>query len=95
MKGYVVCVWEKINNEEKLEEYAVKAKIAADKYSGIFIIRGGKNRTNEGINSPRTTVVEFSDYNTAIKFYDSPEYQEAIDVIKGHAVRHHQIVEGT
>ena len=82
------------NSEEKLNEYALKAKIAADKYSGIFIIRGGKNRTNEGINSPRTTVVEFPDYNTAIKFYDSPEYQEALDVIKGHAVRHHQIVEG-
>ena len=69
MKGYVVCVWEKINNEEKLNEYAVKAKIAADKYSGTFIIRGGKNRTNEGINSPRTTVVEFLDYETAIEFY--------------------------
>ena len=66
MKGYVVCVWEKINSEEKLKEYALKAKIAADIYSGIFIIRGGKNRANEGINSPRTTVVEFPDYNTAI-----------------------------
>ena len=95
MIGYIVCVWEKINSEEKLKEYVLKAKIAAYKYSGIFIIRGGKNRTNEGINSPRTTVVEFRDYNTAIKFYDSPEYQEALDVIKGHAVRHHQIVEGT
>ena len=61
MKGYVVCGWEKINSEEKLKEYALKAKIAADKYSGSFIIRGGKNRTNEGINSPRTTVVEFQD----------------------------------
>ena len=95
MKGYWVCTYEKINNEEKLIEYALKAKIAADKYSGIFIIRGGKNRINEGIESPRTTVVEFANYNTAIEFYDSPEYQEALDVIKGHAVRHHQIIEGT
>ena len=88
MKGYIVCVWEKINSEEKLKEYALKAKIAADKYSGIFIIRGGKNRTNEGINSPRTTVVEFPDYNTAIKFYDSPEYREALDVIKAVSYTH-------
>ena len=95
MKGYVVCMWEKINSEEKLKEYALKATSAAEKYSGKFLIRGGKNRTNEGINSPRTTVVEFRDYNTAIEFYDSQEYQEALDVIKGHAVRHHQIVEGT
>ena len=95
MKGYIVCVWEKINSEEKLKEYALKARIAADKYSGIVIIRGGKNRTNEGIDSPRTTVLEFPNYHTAIEFYDSPEYQEALDVIRGHAVRHHQIVEGS
>ena len=94
MKGYIVCVWEKINSEEKLKKYAQKAKIAADKYSGVFIIRGGKNRTNEGINSPRTTVVEFPDYNTAIECYDSPEYQEAHDILSGHIIRHHQIVEG-
>ena len=95
MKGYWVCIYEKIHNEEKLKDYALKAKPAVEKFSGKFLIRGGKNRTNEGINSPRTTVVEFPDYNTAIEFYDSPEYQEALDVIKGHAVRHHQIVEGT
>tara|TARA_B100000575_G_C22974772_1_gene562634 strand:+ start:89 stop:376 length:288 start_codon:yes stop_codon:yes gene_type:complete len=94
MKGYVVCMWEKINNNEKLKEYALKASSAAEKYSGKFLIRGGKSRTNEGIESPRTTVLEFPNYATAIEFYDSPEYQEAIDIIKEHAVRHHQIVEG-
>ena len=66
MKGYWVCVYEKINNLEKLKEYAIKAKPAVEKFSGKFLIRGGKNRTNEGIDSPRTVVVEFSDYNTAL-----------------------------
>ena len=68
MKGYWVCVYEKINNVEKLKEYAIKAKPAVEKFSGKFLIRGGKNRTNEGIDSPRTVVVEFSDYNTALKW---------------------------
>ena len=94
MKGYWVCVYEKINNVEKLKEYAVKAKPAVEKFSGKFLIRGGKNRTNEGINSPRTVVVEFPDYNTALKCYDSKEYQEAHDILKDYALRHHQIVEG-
>ena len=94
MKGYVVCVYKNITNEEKLKEYAVKAKIAVEKYKGKFLIRGGKNRTNEGIDSPRTTVLEFPNYKTAIEFYDSSEYQEALNVIRDHAVRHHQIVEG-
>ena len=94
MKGYWVCIYEKINNKEKLKEYAVKAKPAVEKFSGKFLIRGGKNRTNEGINSPRTVVVEFPDYNTALKCYDSKEYQEAHDILEGHVVRNHQLVEG-
>ena len=95
MKAYWVCVYEKIDNAEKLKEYAVKAKPAVEKFSGKFLVRGGKNRTNDGIESPRTIVVEFPDYNTAIEGYDSAKYQEAHDILKGHVVRHHQIVEGS
>ncbi len=94
MKAYWVCIYEKINNKEKLKEYAIKAKPAIEKYFGKFVVRGGKNKTNEGINSPRTVVVEFPDYNTALKCFESEEYQEAHNILKGHVVRHHQIVEG-
>ena len=95
MKAYWVCIYEKIDNAEKLKEYAIKARPAVEKYSGKFLVRGGKNRTNDGIESPRTIVVEFPDYNTAIECYDSAKYQEAHDILKGHVVRHHQIVEGS
>ena len=95
MKAYWVCVYEKIDNAEKLKEYAIKAKPAVEKFSGKFLVRGGKNRTNDGIESPRTVVVEFPNYNTAIECYDSAKYQEAHDILKGHVVRHHQIVEGS
>ena len=95
MKAYWVCIYEKIDNVEKLKEYAVKARPAVEKFSGKFLVRGGKNRTNDGIESPRTIVVEFPDYNTAIECYDSAKYQEAHDILKGHVVRHHQIVEGS
>ena len=47
MKGYVVCVYKSISSEEKLKEYAVKAKAAVEKYEGRFVIRGGKTTTNE------------------------------------------------
>ena len=95
MKGYWVCIYEKIDNNEKLKEYASKAKPAVENFSGKFLVRGGKNRTNEGINSPRTIVVEFPDYNTAVKCYDSAEYKEAHDILNSHVKRHHQIVEGS
>ena len=95
MKGYWVCVYEKIDNSEKLKEYASKAKPAVEKFSGKFLVIGGKNRTTDGINSPRTVVVEFPNYNAAINCYESKEYQEAHDILTGHVVRHHQIVEGS
>ncbi len=94
MKGYVVCVYKSITNEDKLKEYAVKARAAVEKYKGNFLIRGGKTTTNEGEVSPRTVVIEFPSYEEANSFYNSKEYQEAHDILKGHAVRHHQTVEG-
>jgi len=94
MKGYWICIYEKIDNPEKLKQYAIKAKPAVEKFSGKFLVRGGKNRTNEGIKSPRIVVVEFDDYNSAVKCYDSSEYQEAHNILNGHVIRHHQIVEG-
>ena len=94
MKGYVVCVYKSISNEEKLKEYAVKAKAAVEKYKGKFLIRGGKSINNEGEKSPRTVVIEFPSYNEANSFYNSKEYQEAHSVLIGYAVRQHQTVEG-
>ena len=94
MKGYWVCIYEKIDSDKKLKEYAIKAMPALEKYSGKILARGGKSRTNEGIKSPRTVVIEFPNYEAAIKCYDSEEYQKAHDILNGFAIRHHQIVEG-
>ena len=94
MKGYVVCVYKSISSEEKLKEYAIKAKVAVEKYKGKFLVRGGKSKTNEGENSPRTVVIEFTSYDEANAFYNSEEYQEAHSILKGYAVRQHQTVEG-
>ena len=95
MKAFWVCLYEKIDNTEKLKEYAIKAKPAVEKFYGKFLARGGKNRTNEGIESPRVVVVEFPNYDTAVECYDSEEYQDAHKILNEHAVRHHQIVEGS
>ena len=94
MKGYIVCVYKSISNEEKLKEYALKARAAVEKYRGKFLIKGGKVTTNEGDKSPRTVVIEFSSYDEANLFYNSKEYKEAHDILKDQAVRHHQTIEG-
>ena len=94
MKGYVVCVYKSISNDEKLKEYAVKARAAVENYKGKFLIRGGRSTINEGDKSLRTVVIEFPSYDEANLFYNSKQYQEAHEVLKGHAIRHHQTIEG-
>ena len=89
MKGYVVCVYKSISSEEKLKEYAIKARAAVEKYKGKFLIRGGRS-----ISSPRTVVIEFPSYDEANNFYNSKEYQDAHSILEGYAERQHQTIEG-
>ena len=93
-KGYWLSVYEKIENIETLKKYAAKATVAIDKYSGKFLVRGGKNITLEGNRSPSTVVVEFPSFSDAEKCYNSDEYKEALDILKGSVKRNLQIIEG-
>ena len=94
-KGYIVCVYESINNDEALKNYATKARLAVEKYNGKFLVRGGKKINTEGRDFVRTAVLEFSTFDIAKKFFYSKEYQEAHDILKDSVVRHHQIIEGS
>ena len=94
-KGIWVAVYNKIENMETLKKYAVKATAAISKYSGKFLVRGGKNITLEGNQSPRTVIVEFPTISDAEKCYNSDEYQEALSILKGFVKRNLQIIEGT
>ncbi len=93
-KGIWIAVYEKIEDMQTLKKYAVKATTAISKYSGKFIARGGKNITLEGNQSPRTVIVEFRSFADAEKCYNSSEYQEAHNILKGSVKRNLQIIEG-
>ena len=93
-KGIWIAVYEKIEDMETLKKYAVKATSAIGKYSGKFIVRGGKNITLEGNQSPRTVIVEFPTFEDAKKCYNSEEYVEARKHLENNATREHIIFEG-
>tara|TARA_Y100000816_G_scaffold279337_1_gene251503 strand:- start:1486 stop:1776 length:291 start_codon:yes stop_codon:yes gene_type:complete len=94
-KGFVVCVYQKIDNDDLLKDYALEAKKAVEKYGGKFLIRGGKKITTEGNEFVRTAVIEFSSFDIAKNFFYSKEYQAAHSILKDTVIRHHQIIEGT
>ena len=95
MKGYIVSVYESINDKDALKNYALKAREAVEKYNGKFLIRGGEKITTEGNEFVRTAVIEFSSFDQAKKFFYSTEYQAAHELLKDTVVRHHQIIEGS
>ena len=94
-KGYWLSVYKKIENMETLKKYAVKATTAIGKYSGKFLVRGGKNIILEGNQAPRTVIVEFPNFSDAEKCYNSDEYQKALSILKSSVRRNLQIIEGT
>ena len=95
MKGYIVCVYESIKDDDALKNYAIKARSAVEKYSGKFLIRGGKNLVTEGKNFVRTAVIEFNSFEKAKEFFYSSEYQAAHELLKHTVIRNHQIIEGS
>ena len=94
-KGYIVCVYETIKNDEALKNYAIKARAAVKKYNGKFLVRGGKNIVTEGKNFVRTVIIEFDSFEKTKIFFYSSEYQAAHELLEDTVVRNHQIIEGS
>ena len=93
-KGFIVCVYEKIEDDQILKDYASGAKKAVEKYGGKFLIRGGEKIKTGGKDFLRTAVIEFPSFDIAKKFFYSKEYQKAHAILKDTVIRHHQIIKG-
>ncbi len=66
----------KINNPEAYEDYKRLAKPIAEKYGGVYRVRGGPIDLREAdLWSPtRIVIIEFPDVESARAFADSDEY---------------------
>lgn len=75
MSAYLI-VDTKIENADAYEEYKKLAKPIAEKYGGIYRVRGGDMdvRETELWTPTRMVVIEFPDMDSARAFVDSPEY---------------------
>ncbi len=75
MSAYLI-VDTKINNHEVYEEYKKLAKPIAEKYGGVYRVRGGALDVREdSLWTPtRIVIIEFPDVSSAQAFVDSEEY---------------------
>jgi len=86
----------KIHNPEKYEEYKILAKPIAEKYGGIYRVRGGKLdvRESELWAPTRVVIIEFPDVKAAQSFVDSDEYAPVKQIRNDNAQCSLFIVEG-
>jgi uncharacterized protein (DUF1330 family) len=70
-----------VTNPTGYEAYRPLAGASIAQYGGKFLVRGGKAELVEGSPEPaRVVVIEFADIDAAKRWYNSPEYQEALKI---------------
>ncbi len=92
-KGYVIAHIT-VRDPERYKEYVRLDTPIAERFGGRFVVRGGRSETVEGETLERHVVIEFPDYDAAVAFYRSEEYQKAADIRRETADADIVLVEG-
>lgn len=92
-KGYIIG-HVTIHDPEAYKTYAAANNEIFPKFGGRFLVRGGAAQTLEGDLFDRHVVIEFPDYDTAQKAYNSPEYQENMKIRLANSTGALAVVEG-
>ena len=93
-KAYMVSIYRSISDPDKVAAYGKLAGPAIQAAGGRFVARGVAARAMENGIAGRTVIVEFDDLETALKLYEHPAYQKALEALDGGADRDMRIVEG-
>ena len=94
MKGYWIALYKEINNTDNVKKYGSIVTPIIKSFGGKPLVRGGKYKSLEGDDFPRTVVWEFPNYEKALECYNSKEYQEGWALAKDTTIRNLEIVEG-
>jgi uncharacterized protein (DUF1330 family) len=94
MPAYVIVETD-IHDPEQYERYKAASPAAVAGGGGRFVVRGGELAVLEGDWHPkRLVVLEFEDLDTARRWYESEDYQEAKKLREGAANLNMVAVEG-
>jgi uncharacterized protein (DUF1330 family) len=92
-KGYWVARLD-VSDPERYKDYQAAVRKIMAEHSGRFVVRGGRSEAVEGTARSRIVVVEFPDYETALRCYQLPEYQDAKRLRQSVAEGDFVVVEG-
>ena len=93
--AYLVGIYNKIIDQEKLQKYAVDALPAMMANGGKkALARNGNITQIEGIPPERAVILEFESVEAAKNAYNSEDYQAALAKLDGGADRFLFVIEG-
>ena len=94
MPAYIIAL-EVINDREEFEKYRKGVRGSLDKYKGQVLVSSEDVEVIEGEwPHTKTVVIRFSSVEEAKRWYESPEYQEAVQHRFRAAVTQLIVVEG-
>ena len=80
MPAYILAEIQ-VTDAAAYEPYRPLAAASIARFGGRYLVRGGKADLFEGVPAPdRMVVIEFPDADTARRWYDSEEYQAALNI---------------
>jgi len=93
--AYLVGIYNKIIDQEKLQKYAVDALPAMMANGGKKVLARSGNITQiEGIPPERAVILEFGSVEAAQNAYNSEDYQAALKKLDGGSDRFLFVIEG-
>lgn len=94
MTAYVVAEID-VTDHATYDTYRPRVPPTLEKYGGKFAARGGRIELLEGGPEPkRVVIIEFADAAAARRWYESPEYQEALKIRHASSTGRVFIIEG-
>jgi uncharacterized protein (DUF1330 family) len=92
-KGYLIARID-LTDPERYAQYSVATPGIAARHGGRFIVRAGRFESKEGKPRQRNVIIEFPDYDSALAFYDDPDYRAVLPHALEASEREIIIVEG-
>lgn len=83
-----------VTSPEDYQAYASQTVALVEKYGGRFLVKGGEQTQLEGNSPGRHAVIEFPDRETAMKWYNSDEYQRILPIALSSSERDFVVIEG-
>jgi uncharacterized protein (DUF1330 family) len=63
-----------LKDPEAFKPYAAHVRQTVVPYGGVYLAQGGKTATLEGAPPHRIVIMKFPDMDSALRWYNSPEY---------------------